>query len=113
MDRVFANFQGAANWPILMTASLIVTCCTQGKGVWQYLDDFEAGLEAADNIQLHVVPAVILQARRPTRGSETERHGRLERIVPSRNMALILCELGPPHRRYRVCSGQIRFRRGL
>lgn len=69
LERVFGNFQDAANWPILMTASLIVTYCPPGKNVWQYLDEIETGIEAADEIPPHVVPAVILKAYMPPQGS--------------------------------------------
>lgn len=66
LDQVFSKSADAANWPILMTASLIVVYCPQGKDVWQYLDEIEAGIEAADEIQPNAIPALILKAHMPT-----------------------------------------------
>lgn len=63
---MFPNTEDAANWPILMTASLLVTYCPPGKGVWQYLDEIEAGIDATDEIPPHALPALVLRAHMPT-----------------------------------------------
>lgn len=64
LDHVFSAREEMVIMPILMTASLMLTYCPREKGIWEYLDEIEAALEAADSVKQSFYPAMILFAHR-------------------------------------------------
>lgn len=63
-DQVFSNLQDAASWPIMITASVMLSYCPADKKLWGYLDDIEEALEAADSVKPSMLPAMIIRAHR-------------------------------------------------
>lgn len=63
-DQVFSNIQDAAGWPIIITASLMLSFCPREKTLWEYLDVVEEALETADAVKQSALPAMILRAHR-------------------------------------------------
>lgn len=68
LEQVFPDPMDAALAPILITASLLLTFCPKGKGLWAYLDEIETATEAAAEMKPYMYPAVILRSQIPTQG---------------------------------------------
>jgi hypothetical protein len=66
LDDVFSSLATAGSLPLLIAARLLVSFRPRGKDWWEYLDQVEAALETADAIDLSVLPALTLRARRPS-----------------------------------------------
>lgn len=62
LDRVFSTEEELARWPIVITASLLLTFCPRGKEIWAYLDEIEEALEMASAVKPSAYPAMILMA---------------------------------------------------
>lgn len=63
-DQVFSSIQDAGTWPIMITASVMLSFCPRDKTPWEYLDGIEHALETADSVIPAVLPAMILRAHR-------------------------------------------------
>lgn len=63
-DQVFSNIQDAAGWPIIITASMMLSFCPREKTLWEYLDVIEEALETADAVKQSTLPAMVLRAHR-------------------------------------------------
>jgi len=64
LDQVFSTGEEMTTWPIVITASLMLTFCPREKELWEYLDDIEGALEAADSVKPSALPAMVLRAHR-------------------------------------------------
>jgi hypothetical protein len=64
IDDVFSSLPAAGALPLLITARLLVSFRPQGTDWWEYLDQIEAAFEAAETIDLSVLPALTLRSRR-------------------------------------------------
>ena len=62
LDHVFSSGEEMASWPIVITASLLLTFCPRGKEIWAYLDEIEEALEMASAAKPSAYPAMILMA---------------------------------------------------
>lgn len=62
LDHVFSTGEEMASWPIVITASVLLTFCPRGKEIWAYLDDIEEALEMASAVKPSAYPAMILMA---------------------------------------------------
>ena len=66
LDDVFSSLPAAGSLPLLIAARLLVSFRPRGKDWWEYLDQIEAAFETAETIDLSVLPALTLRARRPS-----------------------------------------------
>jgi hypothetical protein len=64
LDDVLGSMAAADTMPLLITASLLVSFRPQGKDWWEYLDTIEVALEAAEHIDLTILPALTLRSNR-------------------------------------------------
>lgn len=64
LERAFATGEEMTTWPIVFTASLLLTFCPRNLELWEYLEQVEGGLEAADSLKEPMLPAAILRAHR-------------------------------------------------
>lgn len=64
LDRVFTDRQEMTILPILIAASLLLAFHPRDQEIWEYLNDIEEALEAADSVKPSVYPAMILAAHR-------------------------------------------------
>jgi hypothetical protein len=67
LSDAFGSQAAAGTLPLLVTARLLVSFRPQGNDWWDYLDQIEAALEAAETIDLSVLPALTLRAHRTAR----------------------------------------------
>jgi len=68
LDEVFPTAEEKALWPILITASMLLTYSAKDRDQWDYLDDIEEGLEASAAVKPSITPAMILRAHMPKDG---------------------------------------------
>lgn len=62
LDDVFGAVVATGTMPLLITARLLLSFRPPGKDWWEYLDTIEAALEAAEGIDLTVLPALTLRS---------------------------------------------------
>jgi hypothetical protein len=65
IDDVFSSLPAAGALPLLITARLLVSFRPQETDWWEYLDQIEMAFEAAETMDLSVLPALMLRSRRP------------------------------------------------
>ena len=65
IDDVFSSLPAAGALPLLITARLLVSFRPQDTDWWEYLDQIATAFEAADTIDLSVLPALILRSQLP------------------------------------------------
>ncbi len=63
LDNVFRP-ERSGTIPLYATANLLLTFCPRGKEWWEYLDQIWAAAEAAENVGLFVLPALMLRAHK-------------------------------------------------
>jgi|HubBroStandDraft_3_1064219.scaffolds.fasta_scaffold246962_1 hypothetical protein len=63
LDNVFSP-ERSGTIPLYATANLLLTFCPRGKEWWEYLDQIWAAAEAAENVGLFVLPALMLRAHK-------------------------------------------------
>jgi hypothetical protein len=64
IDDVFSSLPAAGALPLLITARLLVSFRPQDTDWWEYLDQIETAFEAAETIDLSVLPALMLRSQR-------------------------------------------------
>lgn len=64
LDHVFTDQQEMTVLPILIAASLLLAFHPRDQEIWEYLNDLEEALEAADSVKPSIYPAMILAAHR-------------------------------------------------
>jgi hypothetical protein len=73
LDEVFDSAEDAAAIPLMATGAMLVSFCPRDKEWFEYLDVIEAGIEAAERIDLSVLPALMLRARRESSTTDRDR----------------------------------------
>jgi hypothetical protein len=63
LDDVF-SVEGFATVPLFATANLLLTFCPRDKEWWEYLNQIWDSAEAADRMNLAVLPALMLRAHK-------------------------------------------------
>jgi hypothetical protein len=71
LDKVFDSAEDAAAIPLMTTGTMLVAFCPRDKEWFEYLDIIEAGIEAAERVDLSVLPALMIRAHR-ARPAESE-----------------------------------------
>jgi hypothetical protein len=65
LDQVFPSVESAVTLPVLITGRVLISFCPSDKEWWEYLDLIWNAVNAAAGIDLSVLPALMLRARRP------------------------------------------------
>jgi hypothetical protein len=70
IDDVFFAVETAFTLPVLITASMLLTFCPRDKEWWEYLDAIWNAIESAAAVDMSVLPALMLRARRTAGGAQ-------------------------------------------
>lgn len=63
-NQVFPSMEQASVWPIVMTASLLLSYTPKGIAAGEYLDGIEEGIQLAESIPPTALPSMIVHAHR-------------------------------------------------
>jgi hypothetical protein len=64
MVDVFPSAKDAVMLPLQVTGTLLLAFLPRGKHWWEYLDVIENALDAAEQADLSLLPALILRSQR-------------------------------------------------
>jgi hypothetical protein len=65
LEQALGSVEAAASLPVLITGSMLFIFRPRGEEWFEYLDSIESSLEAAERIDVSLLPALTLRAHRP------------------------------------------------